>query len=59
MPVPVPIEAMVGALLVHAPPVTVLLNVIVCPTHTLEGPVMEPMEPLDTTAVARQPEGSR
>ena len=41
-PVNEPTVAMVVLLLVHVPPPTVLLNVVVCPTHALRMPVMIP-----------------
>jgi uncharacterized MnhB-related membrane protein len=38
----VPIEAIVGALLVHEPPATALLKLRTDPTHTVDAPLMAP-----------------
>jgi hypothetical protein len=39
-----PTEAMVGALLVHVPPVGVAVNVMVEPTHNEPGPEIDAPE---------------
>jgi hypothetical protein len=47
MPVTTPVlltEAMVLLLLIHDPPVVVLLRVMELPVHTVVGPVMVPAE---------------
>lgn len=40
IPVPAPTVATAVLLLLHAPPVLVVLKVVVCPTHALVLPVM-------------------
>ena len=55
MPVPAPIEATVGALLVHTPPDAGFVNVIVWPTHTIDGPPIAPIGFTVTALVAMQP----
>lgn len=40
MPVPAPTDAIPALLLLHVPPVVVLLSVVAEPTHTAAVPVM-------------------
>src|SRR4051812_13354161 len=55
MPVPEPIVAISGLLLVHIPPVLLLLKVVVRPTHTTGIPVLAGGDRLTVTVVvARQ-----
>jgi hypothetical protein len=60
VPVLASIVAMVTSLLLHAPPVVVLLSVLVVPLHIVVVPVMAPMVGTDNTvsiavAVSVQP----
>jgi hypothetical protein len=55
MPVPAATMATVVALLVHEPPVVVLLSVIVAPMHTLSGPVTGAVAVTVTVLVVAQP----
>lgn len=56
-PVATSIVAIAGVLLAHVPPPVALASVIVCPTHTLLGPVIAPGNAFTvTSAVAEQPD---
>ena len=54
-----PTVAILGALVVHIPPGAASVRVIFCPAQTEVGPLMAPKAPTLTTAVARQPDGSK
>ena len=41
--------AMVGLPLLHAPPLAVLVNVVVAATHTLDAPLMVPADAVAVT----------
>ena len=49
MPVVALTVAFVGERLVHVPPGALLVSVMVWPTHTTEGPPMEPGVPVTVT----------
>ena len=59
MPVAEPTPTTAGLLLVHVPPVALLLNVLVWPAHTLAVPVMaDGAADTVTVLVAVQPDES-
>lgn len=55
-PVVAPTVPVVTELLLHVPPATELVSVMVCPTHTVDGPpIVAGAVTTVTTAVALQP----
>ena len=54
-PVPVPIDAIAGLLLLHAPPGVELLNVVLLPWQTAGAPAIGEGIPTDIAVVDRQP----
>ena len=57
IPVVEPIDAVVGLLLLHTPPLTLLVTVAVWPTHTLVAPPIDAIAFTVKPAVATQPVG--
>lgn len=65
MPVTMPVEltvATAGLLLLHVPPAVVSVSVMVVPTHTVDGPLIAPIEIVpgvtEKVMVRKQPVGN-